>query len=146
MNRNWITAGLVSLLAFGHWCTYAAGQEGPEPAVQPALPELMKREVSREGIEYLQKLRKRTPFGTNDFKLEALRAGTIAGAGLDVFAVEPLPAGHPLREAPNVVMTPHSAGVTPEALLAGLELAAENVADFLAGQAQSRYVVAGPGR
>jgi D-3-phosphoglycerate dehydrogenase len=78
--------------------------------------------------------------------VEALRAGTIAGAGLDVFAVEPLPAGHPLREAPNVVMTPHSAGVTPEALLAGLELAAENVADFLAGQAQSRYVVAGPGR
>ena len=35
----------------------------------------MKREVSREGIEYLQKLRKNTPFGTNDFDLEALRAG-----------------------------------------------------------------------
>ena len=35
----------------------------------------MKREVSREGIEYLQKLRKRTPFGANDFNLAALRAG-----------------------------------------------------------------------
>jgi D-3-phosphoglycerate dehydrogenase len=78
--------------------------------------------------------------------VEALRAGTIAGAGLDVFATEPLPVDHPLRQAPNVVMTPHSAGVTPEALLAGLQLAADNVGDFLAGQAQARYVVAGPGR
>jgi D-3-phosphoglycerate dehydrogenase len=78
--------------------------------------------------------------------VEALERGTIAGAGLDVFATEPLPANDPLLTAPNVVMTPHSAGVTPEALLAGLELAAENVADFLAGRAQARYVVAGPGR
>lgn len=74
----------------------------------------------------------------------ALREGTIAGAGLDVFETEPIPAGHPLLTAPNVVMTPHSAGVTPDALLAGLALTVENVADFLAGQAQARYVVAGP--
>ncbi|MBI2807370.1 MAG: alpha/beta hydrolase fold domain-containing protein [Planctomycetes bacterium] len=42
---------------------------------QSAVPGLLKREVSREGIAYLQKLRKRTPFGTNDFNLKALRAG-----------------------------------------------------------------------
>jgi phosphoglycerate dehydrogenase-like enzyme len=39
--------------------------------------------------------------------LTALGAGWIAGAGLDVFDHEPLPAGHPLTELPNVVLTPH---------------------------------------
>src|SRR5436190_688473 len=47
----------------------------PAGGAQPAVPELMKRAVSREGKEYLEKLRKRTPFGTNDFNLDALRAG-----------------------------------------------------------------------
>lgn len=42
---------------------------------QQVVPELSKREVSREGAEYLEKLRKRTPFGTNDFNLESLRKG-----------------------------------------------------------------------
>ena len=41
--------------------------------------------------------------------LAALQAGTIAGAGLDVFSKEPLPADHPLRQAPNCVLTPHNA-------------------------------------
>src|SRR5277367_6403082 len=75
MRRTLIAAGLVWLLSFGHWCIHAAGQELLKPAVQPELPELMKREVSREGIEYLEKLRQGTPFGTNDFNLGALRAG-----------------------------------------------------------------------
>jgi phosphoglycerate dehydrogenase-like enzyme len=39
--------------------------------------------------------------------IEALRGGSIAGAGLDVYGTEPLPAGHPLRTMPNVVATPH---------------------------------------
>ena len=41
----------------------------------------------------------------------ALRSGVIGGAGLDVFEVEPLPTDHPLWDAPNFIMTPHS-GVT----------------------------------
>jgi D-3-phosphoglycerate dehydrogenase len=66
--------------------------------------------------------------------VEALSAGRIAGAGLDVFSTEPLPAGHPLAALPNVVLTPHCAGITPEALEAGLRMAVENIWDFLAGR------------
>jgi phosphoglycerate dehydrogenase-like enzyme len=43
--------------------------------------------------------------------VEALRAGTIAGAALDVFAQEPLPPDNPLWSLPNVLITPHSSGV-----------------------------------
>jgi len=72
--------------------------------------------------------------------VEALLTGRIAAAGLDVFAVEPLPAGHALARLPNVVMTAHSAGVTPEALEAGLQMAVENVFQFLEGRPE--HVVA----
>ena len=65
--------------------------------------------------------------------IHVLSAGHIAGAGLDVFSTEPLPAGHPLTRLPNVVLTPHSAGITPEALEAGLQLAVSNVRSFLGG-------------
>ncbi|WP_449409360.1 NAD(P)-dependent oxidoreductase [Methylobacterium komagatae] len=46
---------------------------------------------------------------------EALRAGHLAGAGLDVFGVEPLPVGHPFTSLPNVTLSAHSAFRTPEA-------------------------------
>ena len=48
--------------------------------------------------------------------LDALREGTIAGAGIDVFAVEPTPADNPLLALENVVVTPHMAALTEEAL------------------------------
>jgi D-3-phosphoglycerate dehydrogenase len=50
-----------------------------------------------------------------DAMLDALRSGHIAHAGLDVFTVEPLPAGHPLTKLPNVTLSAHSAFRTPEA-------------------------------
>jgi len=49
--------------------------------------------------------------------IEALQSGHVAGAGLDVFEQEPLPADSPLRSAPNVVMTPHIAGFSVEAFV-----------------------------
>jgi phosphoglycerate dehydrogenase-like enzyme len=66
--------------------------------------------------------------------VEALSTGQIAGAGLDVFTTEPLPPDHPLTKFSNVVITPHCAGITPEALEAGLRMAVENVWAFLAGR------------
>jgi D-3-phosphoglycerate dehydrogenase len=59
--------------------------------------------------------------------IAALEQERIRGAGLDVFTVEPLPAGHPLTRMENVVLTPHCAGITPEALEAGLRMAVENI-------------------
>lgn len=66
----------------------------------------------------------------------ALTSGRIAGAGLDVFASEPLPPGHPLTALDNVVLTPHCAGITPEALEAGLRMSVENIWAFAAGRAE----------
>lgn len=51
-----------------------------------------------------------------DALLASLRAGHVAGAGLDVTTVEPLPGDHPLRHRPDVVLTPHVGGQTREAL------------------------------
>lgn len=65
--------------------------------------------------------------------IEALTGRAIAGAGLDVFDREPLPEDHPLAGLPNVVMTPHSGGVTAEALEAGLRMAVDNAFAALAG-------------
>jgi D-3-phosphoglycerate dehydrogenase len=59
--------------------------------------------------------------------IQALDERRIAGAGLDVFANEPLPRDHPLTRLDNVVLTPHCAGITPEALEAGLAMAVENI-------------------
>ncbi len=66
--------------------------------------------------------------------VQALLTNRIAGAGLDVFETEPLPPESPLFAMPNVVLTPHAAGITPEATEAGLALAIENVCAFLAGE------------
>ena len=65
----------------------------------------------------------------------ALEAGTIAGAALDVFEVEPLPADHPLWKLPNVILTPHTAGYSPIIARRHLETLAENVGRFARGEA-----------
>jgi phosphoglycerate dehydrogenase-like enzyme len=64
----------------------------------------------------------------------ALAAGTIAGAGLDVYDQEPLPPGHPLRHALNTVLTPHLGYVTEQNYRVFYEETVENVLAFLAGR------------
>ena len=66
--------------------------------------------------------------------VEALRAGKLAGAGLDVFEEEPLPATSPLWELENVILTPHVAGTTPLYYQRTAALFADNLERFLSGR------------
>jgi phosphoglycerate dehydrogenase-like enzyme len=73
---------------------------------------------------------------------EALQAGTIAGAALDVTEPEPLPADHPLWDAPNLIVSPHVAGACGP--IGGQRLAQtveDNLRRFLAGE-PLRHVIA----
>jgi len=63
-----------------------------------------------------------------------LRAGQLRGAAIDVFQDEPLPAGGPLADAPNVVLTPHIAGLTEESNTRVSSMVAQRVAQTLRGQ------------
>ena len=69
-----------------------------------------------------------------DDLVAALRAGEIAGAGLDVFEQEPLPPEHPLWTLPNVLITPHTAGHGPYLDERRFEILLDNSRRFLAGQ------------
>ncbi|GAA4957317.1 phosphoglycerate dehydrogenase [Actinoplanes utahensis] len=63
--------------------------------------------------------------------LHAIRTGRLAGAALDVFGTEPLPASSPLWDEPNILITPHAAGGRPEGASG---LLTENLAAFVAGR------------
>jgi phosphoglycerate dehydrogenase-like enzyme len=78
-----------------------------------------------------------------DALVAALRERRLAGAGLDVFAREPLPAGHPLLKMDQVVLTPHLGYVTAETYRIFFHDVVEDIAAFAAGQ--PRRVVAAPG-
>jgi phosphoglycerate dehydrogenase-like enzyme len=98
-----------------------------------------------EGLMNRDRLRrmKRTAFLINigrgmtlrlDDLVGALRAGEIAGAGLDVFEIEPLPVEHPLWTAPNVLLTPHTAGFGPYLDDRRLDILLDNCRRFAAGE------------
>ena len=65
--------------------------------------------------------------------VEALHRGSIAGAGIDVYDEEPLPAGHPLRTAPNTVLTPHIGYVSEDTYEMFFTQAVEDIAAYLDG-------------
>jgi phosphoglycerate dehydrogenase-like enzyme len=69
-----------------------------------------------------------------DDLVAALRAGEIAGAGLDVFEEEPLPADHPLWTMPGVLITPHTAGFGPYLDDRRCDILLDNARRFAAGQ------------
>ncbi len=66
--------------------------------------------------------------------IRALQQGTLAGAGLDVFEQEPVPAGSPLYDMENVIMTPHVAGLSARYSERLTQLFAENLARYVAGR------------
>ena len=77
----------------------------------------------------------RGPLIDEDALIEALRTGSIAGAGLDVFDVEPLPAQHPLRTVPNTVLTPHVGYVTTGTYERWWPQVVENIRSWAQGEA-----------
>lgn len=71
---------------------------------------------------------------------DALRNGLIAGAGLDVYEVEPLPEDHPLWQMENAILTPHIAAASPRIAERHLETLLENVGRFSRGEEPSTLV------
>ncbi|MBL8826717.1 MAG: D-2-hydroxyacid dehydrogenase [Planctomycetaceae bacterium] len=69
-----------------------------------------------------------------DDLVAALQSGTIAGAALDVYETEPLPAEHPLWGFENVILTPHVAGYSPRIAERHLGVLLENVRRFTSGE------------
>jgi D-3-phosphoglycerate dehydrogenase len=75
----------------------------------------------------------RGPIVDEDALTQALLSGHLGGAGLDVFATEPLPADSPLRKLDNVVLAPHAGGATFEADARLIEAVGDNLLRVLDG-------------
>lgn len=71
---------------------------------------------------------------------DALKSGHLAGAGLDVWAVEPPPLDHPLLTLPNVICTYHTAGVTREARRNIASIAAQQIVGIVKGETPPRMI------
>ena len=76
-----------------------------------------------------------------DALADALRSGQIAGAGLDVFTVEPLPTESPLWDLPNVIITPHSSGNSAGSHHRAVERFLANLDAYLAGGSLTNEVL-----
>lgn len=77
--------------------------------------------------------------------IRALREGWIGGAGLDVFAVEPLPEDSPLWDMDNVIVTPHHAGSTPHYNSRAMSIFLDNLSRYVTGEPLRNVVDKGLG-
>jgi phosphoglycerate dehydrogenase-like enzyme len=95
--------------------------------------------VGREDIALMKRTAilvntSRGPIVDTDAVIEALKAGRLGYAAFDVYDREPLPPDHPLRRAPNVLLTPHIGYVTEENYRSSYPQIVENVLAFLDGK------------
>ena len=118
---------LPDLLARADVVSLHARHRGPRPLVGAA--ELARM---RPGCYLIQTAR--GPLLDYDALARALAGGHLAGAAVDVFPEEPLPAGHPLLRLPNVILTPHVAGASRGSARTGIRMAAASVAAYLRGE------------
>jgi D-3-phosphoglycerate dehydrogenase / 2-oxoglutarate reductase len=101
----------------------------------PATTHLVRRETiatMKPGVLIINT--SRGPVIRESDLIEALQAGRVLGAGLDVFEREPLPADSPLRRMNSVLLTSHAASVSTRAAVALQVNAAESARDFLLGK------------
>lgn len=102
-----------------------------------------KNTLSREKLELMKESAvlmnaARGPIIDNDALAELLNNGKIAGAGIDVFDMEPpIPGDYPLLNAKNAVLTPHVAYLTDESMVARAHIAFDNVEKFIDGEPQN---------
>lgn len=75
-----------------------------------------------------------------DALVDAVSSDSIAGAALDVFEEEPIPEGHPILDLEGVILTPHVAGSTRDAVLGGPRIIASQLEEHLRGETPSHVV------
>lgn len=92
----------------------------------------------RNGAIYLNSAR--AALHDTDALVDALRSGRLAGAGLDHFEGETLPAGHPLLDLPNTVLTPHIGGATYDTETNHTRIIAEDIVRLLQGEPPNHCV------
>lgn len=124
----WPLERLPDLLAESDWVVIAAPHT---PVTQGLFDEAMIRRM--KACAYLINIG-RGAIVKLDALVTCLRDGAIAGAALDVYETEPLPAGHPLWDMENVILTPHIAGNCTLIANRHLAVVTENLRRFLGGR------------
>ena len=121
----WGLEKLVDMLRISDWFVVAA----PITHVSRGLVDRRTLGFLKEGAHVI--LISRGNIVDEEALIDALRSGRVAGAGMDVMAEEPLPEDSPLWDMPNVVLSPHSSGVTPEMFEGRRQIFRENLRRYL---------------
>lgn len=124
----WKPERLPELLATSDFVVIAAPHT---PQTEKLFRRPQFQQMKRSG--YLINIGRGAIVDLNDLT-ESLRTGEIAGAALDVYEKEPLPAEHPLWKFENVILTPHVAGYSPRIAERHLGVLLENIRRFVRGE------------